>query len=143
MVGKIRKETNNEVAEIKVVRGDKEFTMKKPEPKAVVEASNPEYVFNEDDKIHEMATEIQAIADENEMLKAKVAVAAMDATDEEKQAAQNIIAELQATAKALESEIVHYKARVNSLMKENNELKKQIKLQDRQIFAMRKNKEAA
>ena len=141
MVGKVRKEVNGEVSEVKVKRGDQEFTMKKPEPKAT--ASKPEYVFDEDDKIHEMATEIQAIAEENELLKAKVAVAAMDATDEEKQAAQDIIAELQATTKAQESEIVHYKARVNSLMKENNELKKQIKLQDRQIFAMRKQKEAA
>lgn len=143
MVGKIRKETNNEVSEIKVTRGDKEFTMKKPEPKAVVEASKPEYVFDENDKIHEMATEIQAIAEENEILKARVAVAAMEATPEERSAAETLIGELQTTVKAQESEIVHYKARVNSLMKENNELKKQIKLQDRQIFAMRKQKETA
>jgi regulator of replication initiation timing len=137
-VGRIRKETNNEVSEVKVMRGDKEFTMKKPEPKAVATASNPEYVFDDNDKIHEMATEIQAISEENEILKARVAVAAMEATDDEKEAAQSLIAELQTTVKAQESEIVHYKARVHSLMNENNELKKQIKLQDRQIFAMRK-----
>jgi hypothetical protein len=136
MVGKVRKEVNGEISEVKVKRGDKEFTMKKPEPKAT--ASKPEYVFDENDKIHEMATEIEAIAEENEILKARVAVAAMEATPEEKGAAEVLIGELQTTVKAQESEIVHYKARVNSLMKENNELKKQIKLQERQIFAMRK-----
>jgi len=143
MVGKVRKEVNGEVSEVKVKRGDKEFTMKKPELKVV--ANKPEYEFDENDKIHEMATEIQAIAEENEILKSRVAIAAMEATDEEKNSATVLISELQTTVKtqeseikAQESEIVHYKARVNSLMKENNELKKQIKIHERAIYALNK-----
>lgn len=140
-VGRIRKELSGDAPkDVKVKRGDSEFTMKAREPQVKLQdAPKPEYEFDEDDKIHEMATEIQAIAEENEILKARVAVAAMDATPEEKQSAEVLISELQTTVKAQESEIVHYKARVHSLMNENNELKKQLKLQERQIYALNKN----
>lgn len=53
----------------------------------------------EEDKLHELATEIQALAEENERLEARVAVAAMEGTATEKKAAQAIIEELQATVK--------------------------------------------
>ncbi len=137
-VGRIRKELNGDIPkDVKVKRGDQEFTMKAREPIAKIQ-DEPEYEFDENDKINEMATEIQAIAEENEILKARVAVVAMEATPEEKGAAEALISELQTTVKSQESEIVHYKARVHSLMKENNELKKQIKLNERQIYALNK-----
>jgi hypothetical protein len=137
-VGRIRKELNGDALKIvKVKRGDQEFTMKAREPQVKLQDTS-EYEFDENDKIHEMATEIQAIAEENEILKARVAVAAMEATPEEKQSAETLISELQTTVKAQESEIVHYKARVHSLMKENNELKKQIKINERAIYSLNK-----
>lgn len=111
-----------------------------PRPKEVL----PELLeIKEDDldenhQLQELATEFQALAEENETLKAKLAVGAMEGTDEERESAGLLLENLQTTVKAQESEIVHYKARVHSLMNENNELKKQIKTLDKQIFAMRK-----
>jgi outer membrane murein-binding lipoprotein Lpp len=53
----------------------------------------------EEDKLHELATEIQALAEENERLETRVAVASMDATATEKGAAQALLEELQTTVK--------------------------------------------
>lgn len=106
-VGRIRKELGIALDEVKYKRNDKEFMMKKPDNQVRDKVETKlEYEFDEhEEKIHEMATEIQSIAEENEILKARVAVAAMDATDDEKQAAQALIAELQAKIKAQDAEI--------------------------------------
>ena len=96
-VDKIRKETNTPTpATRKVSRDGVEYEMdtskmgkKSKEPK-----EDPEPVIDEkEQKIEEMATEFKAIAEENEELKAQIAVGLMEGTAEDKKKAQEIIEE--------------------------------------------------
>jgi peptidoglycan hydrolase CwlO-like protein len=67
----------------------------------------------------------------------------MEATDEEKGLATEKFLALETEVKDLRQQIVHLTARRDSLMVENNELKKQIKKLEKQIYAMRKQYEVA
>lgn len=127
-VGRIRKELGISPEEVKFVRNDKEQVMRKPDNQVKTKVDTKlEYEFDEkEEKIHEMATEIQSIAEENEVLKARVAVAAMDATDDEKQAAQTLIADLQATVKAQDAEIRALKSSRDSYQNKCAEMMKQL-----------------
>lgn len=127
-VGRIRKEIGAIVDDVKYERNGKEQVMKKRDNQVKTKVEPKlEYEFDEkEEKIHELATEIQSIAEENEMLKAKVAVAAMDATDEDKQAAQALIAELQATIKAQDAEIRALKSSRDGFQNKCAEMMKQL-----------------
>lgn len=128
MVGKMRKELGLVSDEIKVKRGDQEFTMKKPDNQVKTKVEPKiEYQFDDkEEKIHELATEIQSIAEENELLKARVAVAAMEATEEERQSAQALIADLQATVKAQDAEIKALKSSRDGFQNKCAEMMKQL-----------------
>jgi len=80
----------------------------------------------EEDKFHELATEIQALAEENERLEARVAVAAMEGTVTEKGAAQAIIEELQATVKNQEIAIRSLTISRDTFQNKCSELMKQV-----------------
>ena len=127
-VGRIRKELGLVRDEVKYTRNDKEQVMKKPDNQVKTKVEPKlEYEFDEkEEKIHEMATEMQSIAEENEVLKARVAVAAMDATDDEKQAAQTLITELQATIKAQDAEIRALKSSRDGFQNKCAEMMKQL-----------------
>lgn len=127
-VGRIRKEVGAVVDEVKYERNGKEQVMKRPDNQVKTKVEPKlEYEFDEkEEKIHELATEIQSIAEENEMLKAKVAVASMDASDEDKQAAQGIIDSLQAKVKAQDAEIIALKASRDSYQTKCAEMMKQL-----------------
>lgn len=98
---------------------------------------------HKDDELKEMAETIASLAEELERSEARIAVAAMEATDEEKGLAQAKFVEMEAKIKDLEQQNLHLAARRDSLMVENNELKKQIKKLEKQIYAMRKQYEPA
>jgi ParB-like chromosome segregation protein Spo0J len=80
----------------------------------------------EEDKLHELAVEIQALAEENERLEARVAVAAMEGTATEKGAAQAIIEELQATVKTQEIAIRSLTISRDTFQNKCSELMKQV-----------------
>jgi len=74
---------------------------------------------------------ISHLADENEQLKTRLALTAMDGTDEEKGMAKQTIEELQEEIKLLKIELSSVKISRDAFQKENNELKKQIKAMQR------------
>jgi uncharacterized protein YoxC len=84
-------------------------------------------------KIEEMATEFQAIAEENEALKAKLAVKSMDASEEDKQSAQELIDELRATIKSQEAQIKGLTASRDAYQQKNAELLKQVNYWKKQV----------
>lgn len=81
---------------------------------------------HEEDKLHELAIEIQSLAEENERLEARVAVAAMEATATEKGAAQALIEELQAKVKNQEIAIRSLTVSRDTFQNKCAELMKQV-----------------
>jgi len=144
-VSRMRSAQGIEISEVKVKRGDKEFTMKKADNVKVsdVPAKAIDYEFHEEDHLQEMASTIQDLAKELERSEQRIAVAAMEATDEEKGLAKAKFVEMEAKIEAIERENGQLKVRRDSLMIENGELKKQIKTLEKQIYAMRKQYEVA
>ena len=128
-VGRIRKQLGVVPEEIKYVKNGKEFTMKRPEFKPLEKVeSKLEYQFDEkEEKIHELATEIQSIAEENEVLKARVAVASMEATDEEKRMAQDQLMEKSSAIKNLEIDNRALRVSRDTFQNQVAELKNQVK----------------
>jgi chromosome segregation ATPase len=129
-VGKLRKENNGgEVPTQRIVkRGDKEFVMnteKIGSAKKEQDPAIPEYDENEE-KLEEMATEFQAIAERNEELEARLAVGLMDGTPEEKQKAQSIIEEQAERIKSLEAQVKGLTASRDAYQLKNAELIKQV-----------------
>ena len=112
-----------------------------PVPKEEDEPTIPNN--HQEDELQEMAQTIASLADDLERAERRVAVAAMEATDEEKGLATEKFLALETEVKDLRQQIVHLTARRDSLMVENNELKKQIKKLEKQIYAMRKQYEVA
>lgn len=127
--------TANEAAQ--VARGAAKPRGKPPEPgskkDAVRQALN---MAGERDKAQEQAAEaaehrnemedaMRALSEENDRLTDRLAVEAMDASEEEKTAAAEIITDLRAQVKTLEVELSAVKSSRDTLMRENVELMKQ------------------
>ena len=125
LVSRVRSELGKPKPEaVKFMRDGKEHTMKlskKEEDEPVAEARPAE-----EDKLHELAVEIQSLAEENERLEARVAVAAMEGTVTEKGAAQAIIEELQATVKNQEIAIRSLTISRDTFQNKCGELMKQV-----------------
>lgn len=137
-VDKIRKEMNTpQPTARKVTRGGVEYTMdtsKMGRTKKAKPETPPDPVVDEkEQKIEEMATEFQAIAEENEELKAKLAVKGMDASEEDKQSAQELIDELRATIKSQEAQIKGLTASRDAYQQKNAELLKQVNYWKKQV----------
>lgn len=130
-VDKIRKEMNTPTPTTrKVTRDGVEYDMdtskmgkkskKEPEP-------DPEPVIDENEqKIEEMATEFKAIAEENEELKAQIAVGLMEGTAEDKKKAQEIIEEQAEKIKSLEAQVKGLTASRDAYQLKNADLLKQV-----------------
>ena len=80
-----------------------------------------------DEQLREAQDAIQSLAAENERLTERLAVEAMDASEDEKTAAAELIAELKARVAQLEIEADALKASRDSFMRENAELKRQVR----------------
>lgn len=78
------------------------------------------------DELNEARFTISELAEENDELRDRLAIAAMDASDEEKLAAQTTIRELRAQVKTLEAENAAIRSVRDTLMTENSEMKRQI-----------------
>lgn len=123
-VSKIRKAEGKQPDTIAVNRGGIEYEIKNPKKEVInepVPAPTPEkdYIFDE------LTSAVQELAEENKALEARVAVVAMEATPEEKQAAAALITELQTTIKTLEADNRVLKASRDSFQAEATEAKKQ------------------
>lgn len=128
-VDKIRKEMNTPTPTTrKVTRDGVEYDMdtskmgKKPKKEP-----DPEPVIDENEqKIEEMATEFKAIAEENEELKAQIAVGLMEGTAEDKKKAQEIIEEQAEKIKSLEAQVKGLTASRDAYQLKNADLLKQV-----------------
>ena len=124
-IAKIRKELNKPQPEfITAIRDGKEIQMRntKAISKEVDETPEP---IEENTVITELSHTVQELAEENKKLEARVAVAAMDATPEEKASAEKIISDLQEQIKILEADNRVLKASRDSFQSEASEAKKQ------------------
>lgn len=99
----------------------------KPEKQPKRTLQQPESEPDSGDELTEAQHTITDLAAENERLSDRLAVEAMDASEEEKTAASQTIAELRHQVQALEAELSAVKASRDTHMRENNELKSQIK----------------
>ena len=85
------------------------------------------------DELHEAVSTINELAAENDLLRDRVAVAAMHGTDEERAQAAETIAELRAQIKTLEAELDATRASRDGFQRQNAELMKQVRMQQKQI----------
>lgn len=85
------------------------------------------------EKLDEAQEAVSVLSEENDRLSDRLAVEAMDATEEEKTLAHETIAELRAKVKTLEAELSAVKASRDGYMQENAQLKKQVAMQRKQL----------
>ena len=101
----------------------------KPQPED--EAYAPPAPANHE--LEEAISTINELAAENEQLRDRVAVAAMSGTDEERAMAAETIAELRDQIKTLEAELDAVRTSRDTFQRQNAELMKQVRLQQKQI----------
>jgi uncharacterized ParB-like nuclease family protein len=94
------------------------------------ELKGPEVTPPQDNQNQEA---IDMLLAENEELKARVAVVAMDASPEEKQAATSLIDELREELRITKIELAAVKQSRDQYQSENNQMKSQIKMMQRQL----------
>lgn len=123
-VSKMRKEEGKQPDVIEVTRGKQSYEVKNPK-KEIINEPEPAPTSEKDYIFDELSSAVQELAQENKALEARVAVVAMEATDEEKQAAATLIAELQAEIRTLEADNRVLKASRDSFQTESAEAKKQ------------------
>jgi hypothetical protein len=114
----------------KLPKEEQAAAIHKPAPKAAPVV--PE-VLEEGHELNEAAAAINALASENDQLRDRLAVAAMEGTAEEKAEAAQTIAELRHQIKALEAELDATRASRDGFQRQNAELMKQVRLQQKQI----------
>ena len=99
--------------------------------KEIEDVQEPEDVLTQEDQIHEIATEMQNVINENEKLQNRLAVAAMEATDEEKQLAKSLLEDKDEKIKRLEMDLRVYKASADTYQSQLAEAIKQCKYWER------------
>lgn len=116
--------------EISLPKAAKQISPKpvKPRP-APAPAIDPAIV----EKLDEAQEAVSVLSEENDRLNDRLAVQLMDASDEERKAAAETIAELRARVKTLESELSAVKASRDGYMRENAQIKKQVAMQRKQL----------
>jgi ParB-like chromosome segregation protein Spo0J len=77
-------------------------------------------------EVDDLRASVQALVEQNDHLESRLAVEAMDATEDEKTMAAGMIAELKSQVKALEAEVDALRSMRNSLLVENRELKSSV-----------------
>jgi len=85
------------------------------------------------EKLDEAQEAVSVLSEENDRLSDRLAVEAMDATEEEKTLAHETIAELRAKVKTLEAELKAVKASRDGYMQECSQLKRQCAMQRKQL----------
>lgn len=89
-------------------------------------AINPEPAAPEDEHIQELSNANVELAEENTALKDRLAVKALDATEEEKTQYIETVSELRATIKVQEAEIAALKSSRDQLLAKNTDMLKQL-----------------
>lgn len=127
-VSKLRKAADKQPDTIKSIQNGKEVPMRslKKELEDALKAPSQNH-----EKVNELSTTIQELAEENKALENRIAIAEMDGSDEKREAANATLERLQTEVKNLESDKRVLGARCDSLLAENAELKKQCQYWER------------
>ena len=141
-VSKLRKAVGKKPKTIDVTRKGTKYTVQSSKKASDEPApTTPQYEPTQEDKIQEITSEMQDIVAENEKLQTRLAVAAMEATPEERDLAKTKFDEMEKTIKTLEADNRVLKASRDSFQRECAELKKQVSYWERR--AKKLEKEAA
>lgn len=110
----------------------------KDQVRAIKEPPKPA-AANDDqrDELSEAADAIVELAEENEMLRAQIAVGQMDAPEVERISAAEIIADLRSQVKTLEAEIGAMRVSRDTFQAENRELMKQLGMNAKELKRLR------
>jgi len=127
MPDKIEYKTPSGETKTKVKASGRPVKAKDPEPEPEPEAEQPEAAFDPRDEL------IEALTKENAELTQRLAVSAMEGTDEEKQSANELITDLTEKLRIAEIEIVSLKGSRDRFQNECAQLKKQVAAQQRQL----------
>jgi len=104
-----------------------------PAPTAPPAAAPAPAAAPQQEDLEEAREAVHILSEENERLNARLAVSAMQATDEEKSLAAETIESLRAQVKTLQAELSAVKASRDTYMQENAELKRQCAGQRREL----------
>lgn len=118
-VSKLRKDAGKQPETISVKRGDKEYKMAST---AKEKKNEPE----KEDEVLEMATTIEALAADLEAAELRIAVAAMEGTDEEKKLAETKLQEMATQVKNLDENNRVLRSSRDTIMNESAQKDKQI-----------------
>jgi chromosome segregation ATPase len=124
-VSRLRKSEGKQPETISIKRGDQEYKMANPAKEAandLPQKDNPP----EEDKIFEMATTIESLASDLEAAERRIAVAAMEATPEEKKLASTKLEEMAAQVKNLDENNRVLRISRDTIMNEASQKDKQI-----------------
>jgi ParB-like chromosome segregation protein Spo0J len=127
MPDKIEYKTPSGETKTKVKASGRPVKAKDPEPEPEPEAEQPEAAFDPRDEL------IETLTKENAELTQRLAVSAMEGTDEEKQSANELITDLTEKLRIAEIEIVSLKGSRDRFQNECAQLKKQVAAQQRQL----------
>lgn len=106
----------------------------KEQAKALAEPAKKEDHYDpRDDYLKETQQALAEVAAENEELRDRLATGVMEGTEEEKQEAAQIIADLRQQVKTLEAENAALKSSRDHFQREASELRKQIKMNEREL----------
>lgn len=125
MPDKIEYKTPSGETKTKVKASGRPVKAKDPEPES--EPEKPEAAFDPRDEL------IETLTKENAELTQRLAISAMEGTDEEKQSANELITDLTEKLRIAEIEIVSLKGSRDRFQNECAQLKKQVAAQQRQL----------
>ena len=127
-VSRVRDSLGMKKEEVKVVRNGKEFTintknMGSQNEKKLLGIQPVEETNYQD----EITAEMEAIVEENEILTRRLAVASMDASDEEKKLAEDQLTQMSSEIKTLTATLNSAQIQSNTYMNQVSDLKDQVK----------------
>lgn len=139
-VSRLRKAAGKQPDTIKSIQNGKEVPMRSLK-KELEDESNPSVQYEE--KVNELATTIQELAEENKALEARVAISQMGQSSNAEKEAHETLARLQAENKLLEADKRVLGSRCDSLQAEAVEIKKQSSYWERRAKKAEKELESA
>lgn len=124
-VGRIRKSLGIQPGAVKAIHNGKEIEVKVERNKDGNSQQYPK--IDEEDFKNEITAQMEAIVEENESLNRRLAVASMEATDEEKRLAEDQLVQMASEIKTLTATLNSAQAQANTYMNQVSDLKDQIK----------------
>lgn len=130
------RQSRNQKTPTKIKYTDKDGVTREKKAAPGRPKKEPEPVLKEEPEDNTQQEAINEMLEENEKLKERLALGLMEGTEEEKQAAAELITELRERIRILEIELIAVKKSRDQYQAENNQLKKQVAMQQKKIKQM-------